>query len=44
MKNTKVLEPIDSVDNTLKEKEKLLYNILEEKQYDNNITFDQFLD
>jgi len=43
-KSTKFLEPIGSLDDTLKEKEKLLYSILEKKQYDNNYIVDQFLD
>ena len=43
-KSTKFLEPIGSLDDTLKENEKLLYSILEKKQYDNNYTFNQFLD
>jgi len=38
------LEPIGLVDDTLNEKGKLLYNILEKKQHDKNNSFDQFLD
>ena len=41
MRSTKVIEPIGSVDDTLKEKSlKLLYSTLEKKQFDNNSSFD----
>jgi len=43
-RSTKVLEPIALVDETLNEKEKIIYNILEKKQYNSNNTFDKFLD
>lgn len=44
MRITKVLEPIALVHETLNEKAKFIYNILEKKQYNSNNTFDKFLD
>jgi len=44
MRSTKVLEPIALVDETLNEKAKFIYNILEKKQYNSNNTFNEFLD
>jgi len=44
MRRKEVLEPIVLVDETLNEKEKFIYNILEKKQYNRNNTFDEFLD
>jgi len=40
MRSTKVLELLGIVDETFNEKEKMLYNILEKKEYDNNNSFD----
>lgn len=44
MRRKKFLEPIALVDDTMSEKIKLLYDILETRKYDGNSAFNDFLD
>ena len=44
MKRTRILKPIDLVDEAIRKKETLMFTTIEGKQYDKSTTFKNFLD
>lgn len=43
MKRTRIIKPVDLVDETIRKKTILLFTTIEGKQYDNSTTFENFL-